>query len=313
MKDFFSRIWRKIVEPDKLTTILVWIVAVVSCAGAITLAILSSSEVVLQALSYVCYGLAGLSLAHAVYTIVYHIGAIKQGVLSIVNRIEFFKKLSRQYGFRTVVFATIASLVSVAYVVLHIVLAFLTGYYFWYLSLATYYGLLVAMRGGIVLYQRKKGRTEQEDTLLQRKTEIRKYRTCGILLTAVPLCLTIPLLQIFYLDRAFVKDEIMVIAFAAYAFYKITMAILGEVNAKKQTDLTLRALRHISLADGLVAIFSLQTALLFSYGAGGGYAVANLATGSAVCLLTIALGIYAIVGAQKEKKKLQEEEKNGEV
>ena len=100
----------------------------------------------------------------------------------------------------------------------------------------------------------------------------------------------------------------MVIAFAAYAFYKITMAILGVIKSQKQADLTLRAVRNVSLADALVSIFSLQTALLFSYGAGGGYAAANMATGSAVCLLTIAMGIKMIVKAHKMTKEKKEEE-----
>ena len=305
MKDWFQKLWQKIVRPSKGVTAVIWSVAVLSCTGAILLAILSPKGLGWEILSYVSYGLAGLSLAHAVYTLFFYAGNIKEKLLSLIGKNAFLKKLTGQYGFRTFFFALFSLALNVAYVVFHIVLALTTDSFWWYLSLASYYGLLVALRSGIVLYQRKKRKTEEEDEQEQKKTELAKYRTCGILLTILPVCLTIPLLQIFYLDKSFEKDSIAVIAFAAYAFYKITMAILGALKARKHQDLTLRAVRNISLADGMVSIFSLQTALLFSYGTGGGYAAANAATGSVVCLLTMSLGVYMIINSIKIKREIK--------
>lgn len=209
------------------------------------------------------------------------------------------------YGFRTVIFAACALIFNIAYVAFHIVLAIVLRS-FWYGSLAAYYGMLVALRSGVVLYHKKRGNIA--DVRLQQKTELTKYRTCGVMLTIIPLCLVIPILQILFLDKAFIHEGWTVIAFAAYAFYKIVMAIVNVVKSQKQTDFTVRAIRNIAFADALVSIFSLQTALLYSFAAGGDYRAANLATGSAVCLMTIALGVIMIVKANKKTRELKEEE-----
>ncbi len=306
MKERFCKIWKLIKRPPAWIAAVVWIGTLLCATGAILLAILPRQTLLLQVLSYAVYALSAIVLSYAVYLTVLFFPRLKKWGKERAERIDFCRKLMEQYGFRTVVTSAFSMCLNVAYVVLHILLAFLTDAFFWYLSLATYYGVLVALRAVVVLYQRRKGKTVEEDVALQKQTELKKYRLCGILLAVLPVCLTIPMLQIFYLDRAFVKEEITVIAFAAYAFYKITMAIIGVVRAKKQEDYTLRALRSVSLADALVSIFSLQTALLFLFGNGIGYAAANAATGGAVCLLTTALGILMIVRAHKEQEKKDE-------
>ncbi len=299
MKEFWLNVLQKLKRPRGWGLFLLYFFTVLACAGAITFAVLGAKHVALEIFSYVFYGVAAITLGFSVYTIVIYAPTMKQSITAWIKKFAIGRRLLENYGFRTVLFAGFSTVLNIAYVVFHIVLAAIDRP-FWYGSLAAYYGMLVALRGGIVLYQRKKYKKGGNDEALQRRTELHKYRTCGILLTVIPLCLVIPILQIIFLDQAFVHMGWTVFAFAAYAFYKIIMASYNIIKSRKQTDFTVQAVRCVGFADALVSIFSLQTALLFAFAEGGNYAFANVATGGAVCILTIALGVLMIVNAQKQ-------------
>lgn len=305
MKERWQTVLQKLKNPPAWALALTYVLTVFSCAGAIALAVIGAQTLLLEILSYILYALAALTLAYSVYTVVIFAPKMKRRMTALIKKTKFGRKMLEHYGFRTVIFAACALIFNIAYVAFHIVLAIMLRS-FWYGSLAAYYGMLVALRSGVVLYHKKRGNIA--DVRLQQKTELTKYRTCGVMLTIIPLCLVIPILQILFLDKAFIHEGWTVIAFAAYAFYKIVMAIVNVVKSQKQTDFTVRAIRNIAFADALVSIFSLQTALLYSFAAGGDYRAANLATGSAVCLITIALGVIMIVKANKKTRELKEEE-----
>ena len=296
MKEFFINLYARMKAPKKWFLAVWYLLTVIFCALAIVFAILGSTSSVMEILSYVLYGVAAITLSYTVYTIVIFAPKLKRKTVEFINRFAFGRRLLSHYGFRTIVFSAFALAVSIAYVAFHVVLAIVMRS-FWYGSLALYYALLVALRGGIVLYHRKKGkRVDFDDT---KAVEVRKYRNCGIILTIIPLCLVVPILQIIFLDKAFVHEGWTVFAFAAYAFYKIIMSIINVVRAKRQEDVTVRAVRNVGLADAMVSIFSLQTSLLYTFSEGTDYVFANVLTGSAVCLLTIALGIYMIIKSKK--------------
>ena len=295
--------WRKILQKLKLPTgwllALTYTLTVLFCGMAIALAIINPGDVVLKIVSYVSYAGAAITLSYAVYSIVIYAPYVKGNVISFIKKFKLGEKLLQEYNFRTVVFASLSLLVNIAYVVFHVVLALTTDTFFWYISLALYYGLLVLLRGTLVLYH-KKGTDNKIE-------EIKKYRNCGVLLTLIPLCLLVPILQILFLNKAFVHEGLSIFAFAAYAFYKIIMAVYNLFRSKKETKLTVEGIRSIGLADALVSIFSLQTALLYAFSEGTDYSVFNVATGLAVFVLTIALGVMMLIKAKKQLEETKRE------
>ena len=81
-------------------------------------------------------------------------------------------------------------------------------------------------------------------------------------------------------------------------------------KARKTDDFGVRAIRSLNLADAMVSILALQTAMFAEFSPGGDNALFNAATGFGVCVLTAALGVFMIIVARKEKRKLTEEENN---
>ena len=103
------------------------------------------------------------------------------------------------------------------------------------------------------------------------------------------------------------SGEIMLIATAAFAFYKFFGSFIDLAKDRKHTHPVDSSVRMLELSQAIFAIFSLQAGMLHTFGTGASWEHwLNLAVGCMVCLLTVAMGIYMIRRANREIKTLQE-------
>ena len=135
----------------------------------------------------------------------------------------------------------------------------------------------------------------------------RSYRLCGFLILLMHLTLTGIVFQMVNWNRVEESGEIMIIATAAFAFYKFISSFINLAKDRKHTRPIDSSVRMLELSQAIFAIFSLQAGLLHTFGAGENWEHwLNLAAGCVVCLLTVAMGIYMIRRANREMKTLQE-------
>jgi len=310
MQEKWRNFLRRLKNPTGLLLTLTYLVAVISIVAAITFAVLAPSSLGLQILSYICYALAAISLGYTVYTIVLFAPKIKRNITALLRKSQLISRMLDNYGFRTVLLAAGALFINIAYAVFNGVIGILERS-IWYGALAGYYLLLILLRSGLVLYHRKKakGLTNYEDELEEQLAEIRKFKICGCLLIVLPFFLSFAILEMVVNDRGYDYMGLMIFAVAAYTFYKITMAIVNAIKSRKKSDdITVQALRNVSLADAMVSILALQTAMFHSFGTEElNTGLFNALTGGAVCALTIALGVFTIMIANKKRKNLQKE------
>lgn len=140
-------------------------------------------------------------------------------------------------------------------------------------------------------------------------TQWKSYRFCGVLILLMHLTLIGIVFQIVNWNRAEESGEIMIIATAAFAFYKLISSFIDLAKDRKHTHPMDSSVRMLALSQAIFAIFSLQAGLLHTFGTGESWEQAlNLAVGCVVCLLTVAMGIYMIRRANREIKKIQEKE-----
>ena len=137
----------------------------------------------------------------------------------------------------------------------------------------------------------------------------KSYRFCGILILLLHLTLIGIVFQMVNWNRVEESGEIMIIATAAFAFYKFISSFIDLAKDRKHTHPVDSSVRMLELSQAIFAIFSLQAGLLHTFGTGEPWEHGlNLAGGCAVCLLTVAMGIYMIRRANREMKQLQENE-----
>ena len=299
---------------------LTYILTAAFITGSLISLFIETDNQLLQIIFYALYGLAGIFLAFTVYTLVIYAPKIKAGIIKLMRKNSVLEKMLDNYGYRTVIVSAVNTAINVCYVIFNAVIAIVyrSG---WYMSLTGYYLLLTLMRSGIVLYHRKKNKgrlvfkntqanfTDEQNYAL---TELKKYRFTGWLLTVMPFLLSFAILLMVKNNRAFIYGGWLVYAVAAHAFYKIIMAIINVFRAKKVSDVTVKALRGVGLADALVSILALQTTLLYAFSDGTGSGWANALTGAIVCAATLAVGIYIIIRSNKKINKFyQRTKENG--
>ncbi|MDE5756025.1 MAG: hypothetical protein K2I23_02955, partial [Clostridia bacterium] len=185
---------------------------------------------------------------------------IKDRFVQWADKYEVTRELLHNYGVRTVVFAIISFALSLAYGAYNFTLAIL-GMSIWYGVLAVYYILLACMRGGVITHHRRRFRAHRRGTHIEnvKIKGIKRYRNCGIMLIIMTFALLIAVMQMISAHNSFEHAGMMIYAAAAYTFYKVTMSIINIVKAKKQTDITIQAIRNINLADAAVSLLALQT------------------------------------------------------
>lgn len=306
MNDFFKRICKKLNNPKPLLLCIFYVFTVFAIAGAITLAVLGFEEAPLSLIAYAVFTISALCLAYTVYTMVMFAPGIKAAASSRMRKNPFVNKLLEEYSFRTLVFACLSFLINLAYVAFHVVLSIISASV-WYGALAVYYILLTVMRGGIVLYHRKnnKGAPKNEEL------ELKRYKITGIILIFMPICLSLAIAEMVASNKGYHYDGLVIYAAAAYTFYKITMSIINALKAKKNYGLTIEAVRNIGLADALVSLLALQTAMLHSFGGEGmNFSFANAMTGAAVCAATVGIGIMMLRKTYKYKRNIKNEQGN---
>lgn len=135
----------------------------------------------------------------------------------------------------------------------------------------------------------------------------KSYRMCGILILLMHTTLIGIVFQMINWNRADEQGQILVIATAFFAFYKITSSLISIAKDRKHPHPVDSSVRMLELAQAIFAIFSLQASMFHTFGTGESWEhLLNIITGCTVCMLIVGMGIYMIRRANREIRKLQE-------
>ncbi len=304
IKAFLKSVYNILRLPAPLTRLVSYMLTI-AFASLSVLSLVTKPTPPYSYLVYIIYSLAALALSYSVYITVRFAPQAKISVLNFLSNHSLTKRLVSHYDFRTLILLALSFCLNFAYAVFCAVIAILTRTV-WYGSLAAYYIFLTVMRGGIVFYHGKARKSRALSDEERHLLDVRKYRSTGIMLMLMPLCLSFAIWEMVSNGGAYEYGSLMIYAVAAYTFWKITMSVINLVKAGKSNVVTLMAVRNIGFADSLVSLLALQSALLQAFGDGIGSGFANAATGTAVCLLTFLTGLYMIINLRKIKNGKQE-------
>ena len=169
---------------------------------------------------------------------------------------------------------------NIAFATYYLVMGLVTNSW-WLLTLGSYYLVLSLVRF-MVLRSKSKERF------------IARFTGWMLILLSIPLVGTVILSVVR--DRGHERHLIVMIALAAYAFTKITLATIKLIKARRSSSATLITLRNISFADAFVSIFALQRSMLVSFEGmtETEIVIMNATLGSAVCVIVFLLGLNLV-------------------
>ncbi len=307
----WKELWFKILKPPFMVYVLTYIISIVVITGSIICLFFDLTvNFPLAILAYFLFGVSAIALTYSVYLIVISRKFFKAKSLELINRFTITRFLLENFGYRKFVFMIWSLIMSMAYSVINLFLG-ISLPSIWYCSLAGYNIFLVFMRGLILIYYNKKRkdkqRTEYQDRLFQAKT----YLKCGILLIILNVSLSIAISEVIFHDMHYTYYSWTIYAFAAFAFYKMSMAIYRIIRNRNSSNLTEHASNSFNLAGACFSIMGLQTALLSTFGEQSiNASLFNTITGCFVSAITIAIGIIMVVNAYRHLKKVKMEIKN---
>ena len=290
----------KLLKPRRFTLVLTYFLTIVFIALAMVMLFVDYTGSILEILAYTSFGLAGISLSYTVYTIVIYAPGFKGRLIAYLESREITRKFLKNWGFRTLVTSTFSFGMTLFSSVTNAYLG-ISERSIWFGALAAYYIFLAIMRWVLLIYHRKKRDFESEAML-----RAKKYTRCGVWLLILNAALSSAIAQMIFDDRSFEYKDWLIYAFAAYAFYKIFSAVKNVIKARRQDDMTIRAIREINMVDAAVSILALQTALLHTFSdASVDISLFNTLTGSAVSLFSMFLSISMIARGSKSIKEIK--------
>ena len=264
---------------------------------------------------YAFLGVMCVSVGYCIYGFIKIFPDLNERVLKWSENKPFWNRLFTEYGFRAILFSVGSFLINLAFAVYNGSVAIVIRSV-WFGALAAYYVLLIVLRGIILVYhvfRRKAVKAGQTEEITERK-DTRIYSICGVVLLLLPIALSAAILQMVRANDSFVHTGITIYAYAIYAFYKIIVSIYNFVKTRRTNEMTVRAAKNINLADAMVSILALQTAMFREFDTAGDFvniARMNAVTGAIVCALTAALGIFMIIiAAKKTRRRTEHEERS---
>lgn len=163
----------------------------------------------------------------------------------------------------------------------------------WFISLTVYYLLLAVMRFSLVLY------ADHHQTGNDTYAEFRRYRACGIMLLLMNQALALIVIIIVRQNYGFEYPGNLIYVMALYAFYAVITAVINIVKTRRHQSPVLSAAKAVDLVVAMVAILSLETAMLSQFGGDDPMFRRGMtgSTGGAVCTIVIVMAIYMICRA----------------
>lgn len=289
-------------SPPVYIKVLVYFGTIITAAASVLLLVFGGKDKTTSILSYCVFVLAAIFLSYSVYLIVKAAPKIKDKVVILLKKRDFTNRLLDNFGFRTVVFSAFSFFMSLIFAAFNGYLGYVNKSV-WYGALAAYYVFNALLRGGILFFRIK---SNNKDDKLKNLTNAKIYRNSGIVLLIINVAMTSAIVQMVFYNAHFSYAGWTVYAYAAYAFYKITASVISFIKAKKQTDLTVSAIRNVNLTGAFVSVLALQTALLATFDRGGvNVSLFNALSGFFVAGITVFLGVYMIAFASKKIKDIK--------
>ncbi len=223
-------------------------------------------------------------------------GAVKK-VKSLLYGNPYSNRYLTDIPFRAQVSLYAALLVNVIYAVFQL----FTGIFytsFWYSAVAVYYIVICGVRFLLLYHFRR----NDDDPI----RELKAYRFCGGLLFVLNIAISGMVVQMVRDGEGSRYPGLLIYLIASYAFYRITISVINMVKYRKLRSPILSASKALNFATALMAIFSLETAMLAEFGGEDNFErIINTVTGISVCLIIFGMAIYMITHANKELEKLR--------
>lgn len=288
--------WKKLLFPKTWVIFLLFNIAAV---------LLAYSLFEPEAYAFIQYG----SYAFSTYVLtvtVLHVPQTVKKVKKMLHRNKYVSMFMTDKYMRFVVSLAYGSGINIIFGTFKIVMGILYGSA-WLTAVGIYYIMLSIIRTTLLVqnYLSRKQETKEQKYIYQLKS----CRACGRMMFALDVTMTGMIIQMVWKGESYTYPGLFIYASAAFAFYALTMAVIGLVKNWHIKNPIFSANKRIALATAMMSILALQTALITQFGGEGNEGfrqLMNALTGAAVCITILWMAVALIHKADKELKMIIE-------
>lgn len=235
------------------------------------------------------YGIAAVALCFFVFSCVRLYPLMKAGAVGFLSRYSFTRALMENVRFRAGVAVTWSFLLNLLYGIFEGTLAILSQS-LWYGALGGYHLCLGIMRFRLVLHEQPFQETKEPKHPAHHRGV---YKSTGTVLLLLSVLMAVAVAEMITSPATYAG--VMLFGVTAYVTLKFVLSIRRFLHAKRQNSPTLKAIRSIGIADALMSLFSLQTALLsaFYFDAARRNTLSGIAGGT-VCMVVASMAILML-------------------
>lgn len=198
---------------------------------------------------------------------------------------DFQKTWESDYYFSTVFSSAISTLISIVFALYNGALGIVYQSW-WHGLICVYYLFLATIRAILIGTRRKNQKTIRMITYL--------------LLLVMDVSLIGPIYVMVSGERSYTYGLIPAIAMAAYTTYRITISIVHFRKSRKKDKSLLFELRMINMTDALVAVLSVQNALIIANGGTNeGMRTLTAWTSGGIYLVIVLITIMSFIKVQR--------------
>ena len=289
--------WKKIGK--RLIFPPIWLMIILTLFSAVALVVVFVKNLNNSPISYVVYVLSFYTLL--VDCIFF--GTVFPKRYKKVKKKIYSHPVGNRYmtdmAFRTHISLYLSLTINLLYVATNL----FSGIYYrsvWFITLASYYIILVIMRFLLLRYVGKIGIGKDRIKALKRS------RVCGIILLPLNIVLYGVVILVIVKGKGFQYNGIFIYVMAMYTFYVTTRAIVNIIRYRKYNSPIMSTTKVISLTASLVSMLSLETAMLSQFGkdmTAENKQLMIILTGAGVSVIVITMALSMIIKTTKEINK----------
>ena len=190
-------------------------------------------------------------------------------------------EINGDYRRKTTLFSFFSALLNLFFTFFHAVLGVVSSS-LWHGSISVYYFVLFVIRAILVVTERRKA---------EEKERMGVYTLTHILLLFMNISLIVPIIVMIRGGRTYSYGLIPAIAMAVYTTYRVTVAVMNLVKAKRSGSRTLKTLRTVNFLDALLSVLTLQNAMIAANGGIDDMHILMIYTSAAIWLFMVFLSI----------------------
>lgn len=175
----------------------------------------------------------------------------------------------------------------------------------WDGAIAIYYIVLGMMR--LILIQNRREADKIVTEREKRLYEYYGYRQCGFMMFMLNICATGIIVQIIRHNEGYAYPRSIIGIYAIYALVMLNLAFINLVRYRKCHSPNVSAAKVVSFSMALMAILSLQTAMIAQFGTDCERASElNISLSCLICITLFGMAIYMIRGANQAIHRLKQ-------